>query len=71
MAPEPAAPPLVLTARTEPAPSAPHEQPFYFELWFWAAVGAVVGAVAVIVLWNIASNGNGPPGTTFGNMHAF
>ena len=71
MAPEPAAPPLVLTQRTEQAPAPAHSEPFYFELWFWAAIGAVVGAAAVILLWNVASNGNGPPDTTFGNMHAF
>ena len=36
-----------------------------------AVLGLFALLVGVIVLWNIASNGNGPPDTTFGNMHAF
>jgi hypothetical protein len=31
----------------------------------------VVAAVVLILLVNHASNENGPPNTTFGNMHAF
>ncbi len=65
-----AAPPLVLSQRTEQQP-VPRPEPFYDTLWFWGAVGVVVATVAVILVWNLSSNGDPPPDTTFGNMHAF
>jgi len=65
-----AAPPLVLSQRTEQQP-VPRSEPFYDTLWFWGAVGVVVATVAVILVWNLSSNGDPPPDTTFGNMHAF
>lgn len=72
MAPEPAAaPPLVLTERTEPMRPAPGPEPIYRKVWFWGAVGVVVATVALILVWNLSSNESGPPDTTFGNMHAF
>jgi hypothetical protein len=72
MTPDPAAaPPLVLTERTEPLAPAPGPRPFYEKWWFWGGAGVVVATVVVILLWNLASNDNGPPNTTFGNMHAF
>jgi len=72
MAPEPAAaPPLVLTERTEPQPAAPGPKPFYDKWWFWGTATMVVATVVLILLVNSASNDNGPPNTTFGNMHAF
>jgi len=70
MAPEPAAPPLVLSQRTETYPQ-PHHQPFYEKWWFWGAIGVVTVVLAIVVLTNLSSNENGPPDTTFGNMHAF
>ena len=71
MAPENnGAPPLVLSQRTEQQP-VPRSEPFYDTLWFWGAVGVVVATVAVILVWNLSSNGDPPPDTTFGNMHAF
>jgi hypothetical protein len=72
MAPNPAAaPPLVLTERTEPMRPAPGPEPIYRKVWFWGAVGVVVATVALILIWNLSSNENGPPATTFGNMNAF
>jgi len=72
MAPEPTlAPPLQLTERSTQAQPAPWPEPFYRKTWFWFAVGAVIGTVAIIVLWNLGSNDNGPPKTTYGNMNAF
>src|SRR5262249_14761760 len=72
MAPEPAgAPPLVLSERTAPLQTPPQPEPFYYKLWFWGAVGAVVATVAIILVWNLSSNEKGPPDTTFGNMNAF
>lgn len=71
MAPEPAAgPPLVLSERTEPL-QVPRPKPFYEKWWFWGGVSVVVATVVLILVWNLASNDNGPPDTTFGNMHAF
>ena len=71
MAPEPAgAPPLVLSERTEPL-QVPRPKPFYEKWWFWGGVSVAVATVVLILVWNLASNDNGPPDTTFGNMHAF
>ncbi|HMF44567.1 MAG TPA: hypothetical protein VKQ32_28025 [Polyangia bacterium] len=72
MAPEPAAaPPLQLTERSPQGQLLPEPEPFYRKTWFWFTVGAVIGTVAVIILWNLHSNSNGPPNTTYGNMNAF
>jgi hypothetical protein len=72
MAPNPAAaPPLVLSERTEPMRAASRPEPIYRKVWFWGAVGVVVATVALILIWNLSSNENGPPDTTFGNMNAF
>ena len=46
-------------------------KPFYDRAWFWGTVTIVVASVVLILLVNHASNENGPPDTTFGNMHAF
>lgn len=71
MAPDPTAPPLMLSERTTPSQAEPRPEPLTHKVWFWAAIGVVVATVAVIVVWNLASNDNSPPSTTFGNMHAF
>jgi hypothetical protein len=32
---------------------------------------AIRATLVLILVWNLSSNDNGPPNTTFGNMHAF
>src|SRR5436190_9127556 len=70
LAPEPApGPALQLTERSPQGQPLPEAEPFYRKTWFWFTVGAVIGTVAVIILWNLHSNDNGPPNTTYGNMN--
>jgi hypothetical protein len=71
MAPDPNAPPLLLAERTTPEQQAPRPEPLTHKVWFWAALSVVAATVVVILVWNLASTDNGPPATTFGNMHAF
>jgi len=70
LAPEPApAPALELTQRSTYQP--PPERPFYRRTWFWVTAGVVVATVAIILLATLGEDDQGPPRTTFGNMHAF
>jgi hypothetical protein len=71
MAPDPNAPPLVLTERTTPQPPAARPEPIYRKVWFWAALSVVVATVTVILVWNLGTDNPTAPSTTFGNMHAF
>jgi hypothetical protein len=66
-----AQPPAFTVAETAPVPAPPpRPTPFYRKDWFWGGV-AVVGIVALIVIFSRGSSSIDKPDTTLGDMRAF
>jgi hypothetical protein len=68
--PAPAAPPLLLDQRSEPAPQPARAEPFYRKFWFLGVVGVVLTTTAIIVVASVSSDPLAPT-TTLGDKHAF